>query len=254
MIAKTQDEIKNLRAAGKMLAESLEAVAKLVAPGVTTAALDLAAQRFIEERGGKPAFLGYKPDGAPYPFPATLCVSIDDEVVHGIPRETRALKAGELVMLDLGLSVNGFFSDMAVTVPVGEANSAGKKLIDAAREALSAAIKVARPGARMGDIGAAIEAVAKKYNLGVVEDLGGHGLGRVPHEKPYVPNAGRAGEGEKLVEGMVLAIEPIFTEGRGDIVLAEDGWTYLTADHSRSAEFEHTVLITKDGADTLTLL
>ena len=252
MIAKTQDEIKNLRAAGKMLAAVLHEVATMAVPGVTTAALDLAAGRLIEERGGKPAFLGYKPEGAPYPFPATLCVSIDDEVVHGIPRENRVLKAGELVMLDLGLSVNGFFSDMAVTVSAGETDEKGKTLINATREALSAAVKVARPGAHMGDIGAAVEATAKKYNLGVVEDLGGHGLGRVPHEKPYVPNAGRAGEGEKLVEGMVLAIEPIFTEGRGDIVLDEDGWTYLTADHSRSAEFEHTVLITKDGAEILT--
>lgn len=252
MIAKTTQEIAGMRAAGKLLAEALRHTAGYVVPGVSTAALDLAAEKFIKEAGATPAFLNYKQEGSVYPFPAVLCVSIDDEVVHGIPSEERIIKDGELVMLDLGLSLNGYFADAAVTVVAGDADEKGKTLINATEEAFKAALKVAKPGARMGDIGAAIQAVAKKYGLGVVEDLGGHSLGRVAHEPPFVPNTGRAGTGVVLEEGLILAIEPIFTEGKGDIELLEDEWTYVTADGSRSAETEHTVLITKDGAEVLT--
>jgi len=252
MIATTKEEITALRKAGKLLAEALKHTATLVRPGVSTATLDLEAEKFIRERGGVPAFLNYKQEGSAYPFPATLCVSIDDEVVHGIPSEERILKQGELVMLDLGLSYDGYFSDAAITVCVGECDEKGTKLIAATKEALSAAIAVAKSGARTGDIGAAIAAVAHKHGLAVVEDLGGHALGKVPHERPFIPNVGVAGEGELIEEGLVVAIEPIFTEGKGDIELLEDEWTYVTADGSRSAEFEHTVLITKKGAEILT--
>lgn len=252
MIATTPEEITGLRAAGKLLAEALRHAASLVAPGITTAALDLAAEEFIRENGGIPAFLNYTPEGASYAFPAALCVSINDEVVHGIPSEERVIAEGDLVMLDLGLSLNGYFADAAVTVAAGQIDEKGKVLISATEEAFRAALKVAKPGARMGDIGAAIEAVARKYGLGVVEELGGHSLGRVPHEPPFVPNTGIAGKGHVLEEGLVLAIEPIFTEGAGDIELMEDEWTYVTADGSRSAETEHTVLITKTGAEVLT--
>ncbi len=241
-----------MRAAGKLLAEALRHTAMFVKPGVTTAALDLEAEKFIREHGAVPAFLNYKQEGSVYPFPAVLCVSIDDEVVHGIPSEERVIQEGELVMLDLGLSLRGYFADAAITVAAGEVDQKGAKLIAATEEAFKAAIKVAKPGARMGDIGAAIEAVAHKYGLGVVEDLGGHSLGLVAHEPPFVPNSGKAGTGVVLQEGLVLAIEPIFTEGKGDIELMEDEWTYVTADGSRSAETEHTVLITKDGAEVLT--
>jgi len=252
MIAKTKEEIQNLARAGKVLAEALRHVAALVKPGVTTAALDLAAEQFILDAGCVPAFLHYKPDSASYPFPAVLCVSINDEVVHGIPSEGRVIQEGDLVMLDLGLSYKGYFSDAAITVFAGEADAAGKKLADATKEALAAAIQVVKPGARIGDISAAIEAVAKKYSFAVVEELGGHSLGRTPHEKPFVPNVGKAGKGEVLVEGLVLAIEPIFTEGKADIELDPDEWTYRTVDGSRSAETEHTILVTKDGAEILT--
>lgn len=252
MIAKTKEEIDGLRAAGKLLAEALRHTAGMVAPGITTAALDLAAEEFIRENGAIPAFLNYTPEGAAYAFPAALCVSINDEVVHGIPSEDRTIEEGDLVMLDLGLSLNGYYADAAVTVVAGQGDEKGQKLIEATEEAFKAALKVAKPGARMGDIGAAIEAVAKKYGLGVVEDLGGHSLGLVPHEPPFVPNTGTAGKGHVLEEGLVLAIEPIFTEGAGDIELMEDEWTYVTADGSRSAETEHTVLITKNGAEVLT--
>lgn len=252
MIAKTQDEITNLSKAGKVLAEALREIAKLTKPGVSTATLDLAAEKYIRDNSCVPAFLNYSQEGSAYPFPAVLCVSINDEVVHGIPREDRIIEEGDLVMLDLGLSYNGYFSDAAITVVAGNGDEKGKKLIAATQEAIMAAIKIAKPGATTGDLGAAIEAVGKKYGLGIVEELGGHSLGKVPHEKPFVPNAARAGSGEKLVEGLVLAIEPIFTEGKGDIILGDDEWVYLTADHSRSAETEHTVLITKDGAEILT--
>ncbi len=252
MIARTPEEIQNLRKAGKILADALRHTVALVGPGVTTASLDLAAEKFIRNASGTPAFLNYKQEGAVYPFPAALCVSINDEVVHGIPREDRVIKEGDLVMLDLGVSYNGYFSDAAITVVAGEGDIKGTKLIEATQEALAAAIRAAKPGATTGDLGASIEAVGKKYGFGIVEELGGHSLGKVPHEKPFVPNASEVGTGEKLVEGLVLAIEPIFTEGKGDIVLSDDEWTYLTADHSRSAETEHTVLITKNGAEILT--
>jgi methionyl aminopeptidase len=252
MIAKTEEELKNLRAAGRILAGVLEELVAQTVPGVTTAALDLSAGHLIRARGAQPAFLGYKPEDAPYPYPAVLCVSIDDEVVHGIPRDDRVVREGQLVMLDLGLSYRGFFADAAVTVCAGACDTRGRKLIDAAREALAAAVKAARAGGHVGDIGAAIARAGARHNLGVVTELGGHGLGRVPHEEPYIPNAGREGEGEVLQEGQIIAIEPIFTEGRGDIVLAPDGWTYKTADGSRSAEFEHTVLVTKNGGEILT--
>jgi methionyl aminopeptidase len=252
MIATKQNEIENLRISGRLLAEVLDEVCAMVAPGVTAAALDLAAQAEIEKRGAKAAFFGYKPDGASYAFPATLCVTINDEVVHGIPTEEKILKEGDLVMLDLGLSYNGYFSDSARTVFVGKGDEAGERLIKATREALNAGIKMAKPGNTTGDIGAAIEEVAQKYGYAAAEDLGGHALGTQPHEAPFVPNYGPKGAGEELVEGLVLALEPIFTEGNGRIVLDDDEWTYRTEDGSRSCEFEHTILITKNGAEILT--
>jgi methionyl aminopeptidase len=252
MIAKTQEEIQNLRASGKYLAEVMREISTLVKPGVSAATLDLAAEEGIKQRGCKPAFLGYKPDGAMYPYPATLCVTVNDEVVHGIPTEDKILRDGDLVMLDLGLSYNGYFADMAVTMFVGEGDKEGERLMAATREALSVAIKAARPGVTTGDIGAAVQDVAKKYGYTTAEDLGGHGLGKTPHERPYVPNTGPKGGGEKLVEGMVLALEPIFTEGDGRIILDKDEWTYRTEDSTRSCEFEHTILITKEGAEILT--
>jgi methionyl aminopeptidase len=252
MIAKTEDEIKNLRKAGKILADALRLTAKMVKPGVTTAALDLAAEEYIRAQGGVPAFLNYSQEGSAYPFPAALCVSINDEVVHGIPSESRVIEEGDMVMLDLGVSYDGYFSDAAITVFAGTPDAKGQQLVEATQEALKAAIKIIKPGVRVGDIGAAIAAVAKKYKFAVVEDLGGHALGKVPHEKPYIGNVGTAGKGEVLPEGLVIAVEPIFTEGKGDIELDADQWTYRTADGSRSAETEHTILITKDGCEVLT--
>lgn len=255
MIVKTDKEREGIRSAGRYLAEVLAELEQMVRPGISTAALDVAAENAIHARGCVPAFLGYRPDGAEYPFPAVLCISINEEIVHGIPREDRVLVDGDIVTLDLGLSYEGYFSDSAVTVCVGECDEVDVALINATREATYAAIAAIRAGGHIGDIGAAIEVVAKKTGFSIVEDLGGHALGKAVHEKPFIPNFGRAGKGEKLVEGMVLAIEPMLSVGSPRIVLdEEDQWTYRTADGSRAAHVEHTVIVTKDGAEIVTKL
>ncbi len=256
MIAKTEHEIAELRHAGKILAEVLRDLMLLVKSGVTTAALDLAAEKMIRDEGAIPAFLNYKPSGAKFPFPAALCISVNDEVVHGIPSEEHVLKDGDIVSLDLGLSYNGYFVDSARTQFVGaghdKADAKGQKLMDATRESLAAGISAVKVGGYIGDIGAAVEAVAKRYGFNVVEELGGHALGKTVHEKPFISNVGKVGEGEKIVEGYVLALEPIFAEGKGRISLLEDQWTYVTRDGSRAAHFEQTILVTKTGAEILT--
>ena len=198
MIATKKSDIENLREAGRILAEVLLATAKLVKPGVCAADLDLAAEEMIRARGGVPAFLNYQPSGAAYPFPAALCVSINEEVVHGIPTEDKIIKAGDIVMLDLGVSYNGFFSDAAYTVIAGKGDARGQELVAASREALAEALKVVRHGAHVGDIGAAIERVAKKYHFAIAEDLGGHSVGKTVHEKPFIPNEGRGGRGRAV--------------------------------------------------------
>lgn len=252
MIATTPDEIANLRKAGKILAAALRELEGMIKPGVTAAELDLAAERHIVREGGKPSFLRYQPEGASSPFPAALCVSVNDEVVHGIPTESRVLAEGDIVTVDLGLSYNGYFVDAARTVIVGEGDTAAHTLVNATREALAEAIKAAKVGGYTGDIGAAVVRVARKYDLGIVMDLGGHAVGKAVHEKPFIANDGEAGEGEKIKDGLVLAIEPMLCESKGDIILAEDDWTYKMEDGGRAAHFEDTVLITKDGQEILT--
>lgn len=253
MIATEKSDIENLRRGGKILAGVLHEVAKLTVPGATTAELDIVAERMIRERGAVPAFLGYKPSGASYAFPAALCVSVNDEVVHGIPSEVRVLRSGDMATIDLGLSYNGLFVDAALTVLVGECDKGAQNLLLGTTEALKASIVAVRPGAHFGDIGAAVEAVAKKYKLSVVEELGGHALGKTPHEKPFISNVGKKGQGAKIVLGMVLALEPILTEGESIIVLDDDQWTYRTRDGSRAAHVEHTILVTETGAEILTV-
>jgi methionyl aminopeptidase len=252
MIAKTQEEIEQLRISGKILSDVLKETAKLVKVGVTTAELDLFAEKMIRERGGVPAFLNYKPSGGSYPFPAALCTSVNEEVVHGIPSETKILKEGDIITLDLGVAYNGFFTDSAITVCVGNADASTQRFFDATREALAAGVKAASANGYTGDIGAAVEAIAKKYGYQVVEELGGHAVGKDVHEKPYIGNTGVAGEGEKMPEGLVIAIEPIFAEGAPKIVLEDDEWTYSTKDGSRACHFEQTIILTKDGVEILT--
>ena len=253
MIVRNDKDIEGLRTAGRILAEVLTELSAMVVPGVTTAELDLAAEKAIRNKGGVPAFLGYKPEGANYPFPAVLCASVNEEIVHGIPSENKTLIDGDIITLDLGLSYDGYFVDSAVTVPVGEISREDQKLLDATRDALEAAIAVARGGMKTGDVGAAVEQVAKSYKFSIVEDLGGHAVGKAVHEQPYIANEGKAGKGETLPEGMVIALEPMLSAGSPRIVLdPEDEWTYRTSDGSRAAHFEHTLILTEDGCEVVT--
>lgn len=253
MTIKNDIERENLIEAGKRLAAVLAALKKKVAPGISTEELDDVAEQMIRDGGDEPCFLGYTPEGAGRPYPATLCVSVNDEVVHGIPNETlRILKEGDIVGLDLGLKHNGIIVDAAITVPVGQVDDATKKLLSATERSLAAGIAKAIPGNHIGDISNAIQKEIEGAGFKVVKELGGHGVGDLVHEEPFIPNFGRPGEGEILEEGMVLALEPISTAGKASVVLAPDGYTYRTKDGSRSAHFEHTILIEKSGARVIT--
>jgi methionyl aminopeptidase len=250
---KTKNEIKTLREGGARLAHILNEVAKLVKPGVSTAFLNEQAQKLIEESGDKAAFLQYTPKGASRPYPASLCVSINDEVVHGIPNEEpRILREGDIVSLDLGLIHKKLFTDHAVTVAVGTISEKAKKLIDVTKKALDVGIKAAKAGKKTGDIGYAIETYVKPYKFGIIEELSGHGVGYAVHEDPFVPNFGIENEGVLLKPGMVIAIEPMLSLGSQDIVLKDDGYTYTTRDGSLSAHFEHTIVITDGEPEILT--
>ncbi len=242
---KTEEEIKILRAGGRRLAAILAKVSEAVRPGITTGELDDLAYALIRKGGDQPAFLNYRPAGTIISYPASLCVSVNEEIVHGIPND-RKLVEGDIVGLDLGLEHQGFFTDMAVTVPVGKIDKESEKLLRVTKEALMAGIMAVKAGARLGDVGFAIEQTVKPFKFGVIKDLSGHGVGYSPHEEPYIPNFGRPGKGELLKPGMVLALEPMITLKGEKTVLKKDGWTFATADGSRSAHFEHTIAVT-DG-------
>ncbi|MEK7662148.1 MAG: type I methionyl aminopeptidase [Patescibacteria group bacterium] len=248
---KTKHELEILREGGKRLAKVLKAAAGAVRPGVTTLSLDRLAENLIREMGDEPAFLRYQPWGAQYPYPASLCVSVNNEVVHGIPG-TKILTEGDIVSLDLGIRHGGLITDAAITVPVGKIDARAEKLIAATKKSLEEGIKAARPGGFVGDIGKAIErqAISSKFN--VVKILGGHGVGYEVHEEPYIPNYSMKGNGPKLKSGMVIAIEPMLNEGTDDVYLDKDGYTWKTSDNKRSAHFEHTLIITDSGADIIT--
>lgn len=254
IIIKTKEEIEIIREGGKHLAYVLSEVAKKVAPGVSTKELDEYAEKLIRELGDIPAFKNYKPYGAKTPFPATLCVSINDEVVHGIPTN-RILKEGDIVALDCGVKHKGYFTDMAITVPVGKISKEDKKLLEITREALMIGVKAAKIGKRVGDIGYAIESFVRKqkHNYGIVDILSGHGVGKYIHEDPFVPNFGDKNTGEKLVEGMVIAIEPMLNMGTKNVFLDKaDDWTFKTRDGKNSAHFELTIAVGKNGGEILT--
>ncbi len=250
---KTKEDIAILREGGKRHAFILAELVKMVAPGVTTQALEDEAMRLIVEGGDKAAFLNYKPYGAKRPYPASLCVSINDEVVHGIPNESpKVLKEGDIVSLDLGLVHKGLITDMATTVGVGKISDEAAKLLKVTQEALMLGIKAAKGSKNVGDIGAVIERFVIPFKYGIVEELSGHGVGYKVHEDPYVPNFGEKGTGEKLRPGMVIAIEPMLNLGSRKVKLDKDGYTYRTVDGNISAHFEHTILITKGDAEILT--
>jgi methionyl aminopeptidase len=252
IIIKTENEIERLRRGGVVLARILRQVAKRAQAGVTTGELNTYANELITKEGHTPAFLHYKPDDAKRPYPASLIVSVNDEVVHGIPGK-RVLRSGDVVSLDLGLNFEGMILDHAITVPIGKISAKDKELISVTEAALYAGIEAIKmPGGTIGDIGAAIESAIDKRKFGIVRVLSGHGVGRSVHEDPYVPNYGKPGKGEKLRPGMVIAIEPMVTRGSEEVVLLDDGYTLVTSDHSHAAHFEHTVLITETGAEILT--
>ncbi|MBI4225409.1 MAG: type I methionyl aminopeptidase [Candidatus Sungbacteria bacterium] len=249
---KTKEEIDILREGGKLLALVLEQVAAAVAPGVSTWELDALAERLIVESGGIPSFKGYRVTGIRTPYPATMCISVNDEVVHAIPRKDKILAEGDVVSLDIGMWYKKLCTDMAITVGVGKVTAETERMIAAAKESLDLGIAAVRPGAHVGDIGHAVEERLKKDRLGIVRDLAGHGVGYELHEDPFIPNFGSPGTGPELKEGMVIAIEPMATLGTWRVILADDDWTYKTADHSLAAHFEHTLAVTKTGAEVLT--
>ncbi|MEK7463839.1 MAG: type I methionyl aminopeptidase [Patescibacteria group bacterium] len=250
---KTKDDIQKLREGGKRHAEILQALKAMVKPGISAKELDNEARRLIFEGGDVPAFLNYQPSGAPRPFPASLCVSVNDEVVHGIPNEKeKILKEGDIVTLDLGLVHKGMITDAAITVPVGKIQKELEDLLEVTEKALHVGIKAAKGGKKIGDIGEAIERLGVAHKYGIIEELSGHGVGYHVHEDPFVPNYGEAGKGETLKPGMVIAIEPMFNLGSRHIFLDSDGYTYRTKDGKPSVHFEHTILITKGEPEILT--
>ncbi|MEO8637532.1 MAG: type I methionyl aminopeptidase [Candidatus Taylorbacteria bacterium] len=250
---KTKKDIEILREGGKRHALILNEIANRVTSGIATNELNDLANTLIAEGGDTPAFLQFKPYGAKRPYPASLCVSINDEIVHGIPNEKpKILKEGDIVSLDLGLMHNGLITDMAVTIAVGKIGKESKKLLTVTKKSLDAGIKAAKRGNHVGDIGFAVQSAILPYGFGIVRELSGHGVGHKVHEDPYVPNFGEKGKGEELVPGMVIAIEPMVNMGSEKIMLDDDGFTYRTRDGSRSAHFEHTVLITEGDAEILT--
>jgi methionyl aminopeptidase len=244
---KTRDEVERIREACLVVHEVLEELARAVGPGMTTAELDRLAEAGARRRGAEPAFLGY------HGYPASICVSVNHEVVHGIPSPHRTLRAGDIVGLDFGVVRSGYYGDAAITGAGGEIAEAARRLVEAARGALARAVEAARPDARVGDIGAAVQAHVEARGYSVVRDFVGHGIGRRLHEAPQVPNFGIPGTGVRLRPGMVLAIEPMVNEGGCEVDTLPDGWTAVTADGRLSAHFEHTVAITENGPEILGL-
>jgi methionyl aminopeptidase len=245
IIRKSEREIEKMAAAGAIVAETIAHVGSLIAPGVTTAELDDAAGAFVRDRGGIPTSEGYKG------YPRAICISPNEVVVHGIPGPYE-LAEGDLVTIDVGVTLDGYIADSAYTFGVGEIDDDSQRLLDAAQDALAAGIEAAQPGHRVGDISHAVQMVVEEAGFSVVRSLVGHGVGRHYHEDPHIPNFGEPGRGPRLSEGMTIAIEPMITAGGADVVVAEDGWTISTADSSRSAHFEHTVAITGRGPRILT--
>ncbi len=245
---KSEKEIEALKEGGKHHKAIIDALAAMAVPGTSTQAMEDKTREMLAAFGDTASFLNFTPWGAKRPYPAALCLSINDEIVHGIPNENpRILKDGDVIKIDTGLVHDGMFVDGAVTVIVGKASDQkAKELVKATKEALQAGIDQARVGNTIGHIGAAISKVADAYGFEIADDLCGHGVGHDVHEEPYVPNFGNPGEGPKLKAGMVLAIEPMFTLGTSQVKLMKDGYTYKTADGSVAAQFEHTVVIT-DG-------
>jgi methionyl aminopeptidase len=242
---KSPEEIEVMRAANLVVAEVLAELCQRVRPGVATSELDRIAEEITRRRGAVPAFKGYEVHGRV--FPASVCISINEEVVHGIPSDKRFLHEGDIVGIDFGVRHQGFYGDAAITVPVDRADPEAERLMRATREALWAGIEQVQVGQRLGDVSAAIQERVEREGFSVVREFVGHGIGKRLHEEPQVPNFGKADRGVRLREGMVLAIEPMVNAGVPDVIIKEDGWTAVTKDGSRSAHFEHSVAVTEKG-------
>jgi len=239
-----RDEIEAIRAAAQLVGRTLDLLRREVRPGVTTGELDRLAETFIQDNGGRPAFKGYRG------FPASICPSVNEEVVHAIPGRY-ALRDGDIIGIDVGVEKDGYYGDAACTFPVGEVSEQARQLLHVTEQALMEGIARARSGNRVGDISSAVQREAERHGYSVVRSLVGHGIGRQMHEEPQVPNFGTPDRGPRLMVGQVLAIEPMVNVGGPDVVIRPDGWTVVTKDHSLSAHFEHTVAIGPDGPDIL---
>ena len=246
IVLKSPREIELMRRGGHILADVMEHLKAVVRPGITTLEIDEEVEEFITSRGAAPAFKGYRG------FPATVCVSINEEVVHGIPSAQRRLKDGDIVGLDLGCIVEGYYADCAFTMSLGEIAPAVQRLLDVTRDSLELAIDECQPGRRLSDVSHAVQRHVEAHGLAVVRAFVGHGIGRALHEEPQVPNFGEPGRGPQLKPGMVLAIEPMVTMGSWEIRILDDGWTAVTKDGSLAAHFEHTIAIREHGPDVLT--
>ncbi len=246
IILKSSSEIDLMREAGKISARALKIGGEAVNPGVTTEKIDEVIHKYIKSQGATPSFLGYNG------FPKSSCISVNNEVIHGIPGKNRVIQSGDIVSIDVGAYFNGFHGDNAWTFPCGDITDEAQKLIDATRESLFKAISVAKVGNRVGDIGNAVEEYVKKRGYSVVRDFVGHGVGASMHEDPSVPNFGKIGRGARISEGMTIAIEPMVNAGTGNVKVLNDKWTTVTQDNKLSAHFEHTVAITSDGPVILT--
>lgn len=247
IIIKSPREIEHLKRSNLIVAEVFATLKKAVRPGITTKELDQITEKIILSRGALPAFKGYRG------FPASLCVSINDEVVHGIPGQRR-LKEGDLVSLDVGVNLNGYFGDGAITLPVGEVDPEARRLLEVTEKALYIGIEKAEIGNRLSDISSAIQVWVESHGFSVVRDFVGHGIGRDLHEEPQIPNFGSPHQGPRLEKGMVFALEPMVNEGTYEVKILSDGWTVVTADGKRSAHFEHTIAITDGKAEILSTL
>ena len=246
IVLKTGRELKIMREACRISAGALQIAGKAVEPGVSTAEIDKLAEDYIRSQGGKPNFKNYQG------YPATACISINNEVIHGIPTEKRILKAGDIVSIDLGAEFQGYHGDNAATFACGDVSPVAKRLMDTTKESLYEGIKKAVSGGRIGDISNAVQSYVEARGYSVVRKFVGHGIGTHLHEAPEVPNFGTAGRGIRLLPGMTLAIEPMINEGSSDVKILPDGWTVLTTDGSLSAHFEHTIVITTDGPKIMT--
>jgi methionyl aminopeptidase len=250
ILIKTNKEIDFIRESCRIVGETLQLVKRNIKPGITTKELDIIAEEYILAQGGIPAFKGYSQAGS-FDFPGSICSSIDDEVVHGIPGN-RKLKEGEIISIDVGVIKNGFFGDAAISIPVGEISVEKQLLLDVTENSLYLGIEAALSNNKLYDISFAIQSHVEKHGFSIVRDLCGHGVGKYLHEDPQIPNYGRKGTGPKLKNGMTLAIEPMVNLGKYQVVVAQDGWTVLTKDGTPSAHFEHTILVNNGNPEILT--